>query len=76
MQIKDFTGAQFDDYGVPVPLYPNVTDDIDVYQLPKDMREGSDYLDMLIQLDLVKNMMKDKKKNKDEGQTFLDSYLA
>ena len=26
--------------------------------------------------DLVKNMMKDKKKNKDEGQTFLDSYLA
>ena len=48
----------------------------DVYQLPSDMREGSDYLDMLIQLDLVKNMMKDKKKNKDEGQTFLDSYLA
>ena len=48
----------------------------DVYQLPKGMREGSDYLDMLIQLDLVKNMMKDKKKNKDEGQTFLDSYLA
>ena len=48
----------------------------DVYQLPSNMREGSDYLDMLIQLDLVKNMMKDKKKNKDEGQTFLDSYLA
>ena len=48
----------------------------DVYQLPSDMREGSDYLDMLIQLDLVKNMMKDKKKNKDEGQTFLNSYLA
>ena len=38
--------------------------------------EGSDVLDTLIQLDLVKNMMKDKKKNKDEGQTFLDSYLA
>ena len=48
----------------------------DVYQLPSDMREGSDYLDMLIQLDLVKNMMEDKKKNKDEGQTFLNSYLA
>ena len=57
------------------PMYPG-TDDIDVYQLPKDMREGSDYLDMLIQLDLVKNMMEDKKKNKDEGQTFLNSYLA
>ena len=38
--------------------------------------EGSDVLDTLIQLDLVKNMMIDKKKNKDEGQTFLDSYLA
>ena len=38
--------------------------------------EGSDVLDALIQLDLVKNMMKDKKKNKDEGQTFLDAYLA
>ena len=38
--------------------------------------EGSDVLDTLIQLDLVKNMMKDKKKNKDEGQTFLKSYLA
>ena len=48
----------------------------DVYQLPSNMREGSDYLDMLIQLDLVKNQMKDKKKNKNEGQTFLDSYLA
>ena len=58
-----------------IPMCPG-TDDIDVYQLPKGMREGSDYLDMLIQLDLVKNMMKDKKKNKDEGQTFLDSYLA
>ena len=48
----------------------------DVYQLPSSQREGSDYLDMLIQLDLVKNMMKDKKKNKDEGKTFLNSYLA
>ena len=48
----------------------------DVYQLPSDMREGSDYLDMLIQLDLVKNQMEDKKKNKNEGQTFLNTYLA
>ena len=76
MPIKDFTGASFDDYGVTVPLYPNVTDDIDVMQLPSSMRGGSDLLDSLIELDLVKNMMKDKKKNKDEGQTFLDSYLA
>ena len=76
MPIKDFTGASFDDYGVTVPLFPNVTDDIDVMQLPSSMRSGSDVLDTLIQLDLVKNMMKDKKKNKDEGQTFLDTYLA
>ena len=48
----------------------------DVYQLPSDMREGSDVLDRLIQLELVKNQMKDRKKNKNEGQTFLDSYLA
>ena len=58
-----------------IPMYPG-TDDVDVYQLPKDMREGSDVLDMLIQLDLVKNQMKDKKKNKDEGKKFLNSYLA
>ena len=38
--------------------------------------EGSDVLDNLIQLELVKDIMKDKKKNKDEGQTFLDAYLA
>ena len=38
--------------------------------------EGSDVLDNLIQLELVKGMMKDKKKNKDEGKTFLNSYLA
>ena len=38
--------------------------------------EGSDVLDTLIQHDLVKNIMKDKKKNKDEGKTFLNSYLA
>ena len=63
-----------DDYSL-IPL-GSVQDDLDVYQLPKDMRDGSDVLDTLIQLDLVKNMMKDKKKNKDEGQTFLDSYLA
>jgi len=51
MPIKDFTGASFDDYGVTVPLYPNVTDDIDVMQLPSSMRGGSDVLDTLIQLD-------------------------
>ncbi len=48
----------------------------DVYQLPSNMRDGSDVLDRMIQLDLVKKQMKDKKKNKNEGQTFLDSYLA
>ena len=64
----------FDDVPEAFPL--DEKDITDVYQLPKGMREGSDYLDMLIQLDLVKNMMKDKKKNKDEAQTFLNSYLA
>ena len=64
----------FDDVPEAFPL--DEKDITDVYQLTKGMREGSDYLDMLIQLDLVKNMMKDKKKNKDEGQTFLNSYLA
>ena len=48
------------------PMYPG-TDDIDVYQLPKDMREGSDVLDQMIQLDLVK-----KKKAND----FLKGYIA
>ena len=49
-----------------IPMYPG-TDDIDVYQLPKDMREGSDYLDMLIQLDLVKNK---------KGKDFLNRYMG
>ena len=65
-------------YGGNIPeAFPMDEKDItDVYQLPKDMRDGSDVLDSLIQLELVKDIMKDKKKNKDEGQTFLDSYLA
>ena len=49
-----------------IPMYPG-TDDIDVYQLPKDMRDGSDVLDQMIQLDLVK-----KKKAND----FLKGYIA
>ena len=67
---------QLDDGGEFMVIPMDQRDIKDVYQLPSDMREGSDYLDMLIQLDLVKNQMKDKKKNKDEGQIFLDSYLA
>ena len=61
---------------VPQAFPMDEKDITDVYQLPSSMRDGSDVLDALIQLDLVKNMMKDKKKNNDEGQTFLDSYLA
>jgi len=61
---------------VPEAFPMDEKDITDVYQLPSSMRDGSDVLDALIQLDLVKNMMKDKKKNKDEGQTFLNSYLA
>jgi hypothetical protein len=49
-----------------IPMYPG-TDDVDVYQLPKDMRDGSDVLDQMIQLDLVK-----KKKAND----FLKGYIA
>ena len=61
---------------VPEAFPMDEKDITDVYQLPSSMRGGSDVLDTLIQLDLVKNMMEDKKKNKDEGQTFLNSYLA
>ena len=67
---------QLDDGGEFMVIPMDERDIQDVYQLPSSMRDGSDVLDALIQLDLVKNMMKDKKKNKDEGQTFLDSYLA
>jgi len=67
---------QLDDGGEFMVIPMDERDIQDVYQLPSSMRDGSDVLDALIQLDLVKNMMKDKKKNKDEGQTFLNSYLA
>ena len=67
---------QLDDGGEFMVIPMDERDIQAVYQLPSSMRDGSDVLDTLIQLDLVKNMMKDKKKNKDEGQTFLDSYLA
>ena len=67
---------QLDDGGEFMVIPMDERDIQDVYQLPSNMRDGSDVLDTLIQLDLVKNIMKDKKKNKDEGQTFLDSYLA
>ena len=62
---------------VPFKALQNPSDTIEGYiDLMDTQPEGSDILDTLIQLDLVKNMMKDKKKNKDEGQTFLNSYLA
>ena len=54
-----------DDYSL-IPL-GSVQDDLDVYQLPKDMRDGSDVLDQMFQLDLVK-----KKKAND----FLKGYIA
>ena len=39
----------------------------DVYQLPSSQREGSDYLDRMIQLDLVKNK---------KGKDFLNKYMG
>ena len=56
-------------YGGNIPeAFPMDEKDItDVYQLPKDMRDGSDVLDQMIQLDLVK-----KKKAND----FLKGYIA
>ena len=56
-------------YGGNIPeAFPMDEKDItDVYQLPKDMRDGSDVLDQMIQLDLVK-----KKKAND----FLKRYIA
>tara|TARA_R100001510_G_scaffold50343_1_gene49299 strand:- start:267 stop:419 length:153 start_codon:yes stop_codon:yes gene_type:complete len=47
-------------------MYPG-TDDVDVYQLPKDMRDGSDVLDRMIELDLVKNK---------KGKDFLNRYMG
>ena len=69
-----------DDQGTYLPFsaLENPLDTIEGYidVMNTDKVGGSDVLDTLIQLDLVKNMMKDKKKNKDEGKTFLNSYLA
>ena len=62
---------------IPFKALQNPSDAYEGYiDLMDTQPEGSDVLDNLIQLELVKGMMKDKKKNKDEGQTFLDSYLA
>ena len=54
-----------DDYSL-IPL-GSVQDDLDVYQLPKDMRDGSDVLDQMIELDLVKNK---------KGKDFLNRYMG
>ena len=62
---------------IPFKALQNPSDAYEGYiDLMDTQPEGSDVLDNLIQLELVKGMMKDKKKNKNEGQTFLDSYLA
>ena len=62
---------------IPFKALQNPSDAYEGYiDLMDTQPEGSDVLDNLIQLELVKGMMKDKKKNKDEGQTFLDAYLA
>ena len=67
-----------DDIYLPFEALENPLDTIEGYidVMSTGKVGGSDVLDQLIQLELVKNMMKDKKKNKNEGQTFLDSYLA
>ena len=62
---------------IPFKALQNPSDAYEGYiDLMDTQPEGSDVLDNLIQLELVKDIMKDKKKNKDEGQTFLDTYLA
>ena len=62
---------------VPFKALQNPSDTIEGYiDIMDTQPEGSDVLDTLIQLDLVKNQMEDKKKNKNEGQTFLNTYLA
>ena len=62
---------------IPFKALQNPSETIEGYiDLMDTQPEGSDVLDNLIQLELVKDIMKDKKKNKNEGQTFLDSYLA
>ena len=62
---------------IPFKALQNPSDAYEGYiDLMDTQPEGSDVLDNLIQLELVKDIMKDKKKNKNEGQTFLNSYLA
>jgi hypothetical protein len=52
---------------VPEAFPMDEKDITDVYQLPSDQREGSDYLDRMIQLDLVKNK---------KGKDFLNRYMG
>ena len=63
---------------VPFKALQNPSDTIEGYidVMNTDKVGGSDVLDKLIQLELVKNQRKDSKKIKNEGQTFLDTYLA
>ena len=67
-----------DDIYLPFEALENPLDTIEGYidVMSTGKVGGSDVLDKLIELELVKNQRKDKKKNKNEGQTFLDSYLA
>ena len=51
---------------VPQAFPMDEKDITDVYQLPSSQREGSDYLDRMIQLDLVKNK---------KGKDFLNRYM-
>ena len=52
---------------VPQAFPMDEKDITDVYQLPSSQREGSDYLDRMIQLDLVKNK---------KGKDFLNRYMG
>ena len=52
---------------VPQAFPMDEKDITDVYQLPSSKLEGSDYLDRMIQLDLVKNK---------KGKDFLNRYTG
>jgi|TARA_Y100000289_G_C3801065_1_gene89011 hypothetical protein len=52
---------------VPQAFPMDEKDITDVYQLPSSKLEGSDYLDRMIQLDLVKNK---------KGKDFLNRYMG
>ena len=52
---------------VPQAFPMDEKDITDVYQLPSSKLEGSDYLDRMIQLDLVK---------KQKGKDFLNRYMG